>query len=178
MRTYQDLLQTPHDEALFAHHCRSRLAVVDPRFVKPLDRELLCAEAARTGVVVTVEENVLPAIIEGFAVFAFVFALVLFVAIGALVTLLYTIINSAFGLTAVINEVEPEEVVVMAGADPGTTSLENLDLDRLVGVLEANISRGAGRRIEREQRFYEDRLVFESEAKWAEVCDPKDFASR
>jgi 1-deoxy-D-xylulose-5-phosphate synthase len=37
-----------------------RLAVVDPRFVKPLDRELLCAEAARTGVVITVEENVLP----------------------------------------------------------------------------------------------------------------------
>lgn len=37
-----------------------RLAVVDPRFVKPLDRDLLCAEAARTGVVITVEENVLP----------------------------------------------------------------------------------------------------------------------
>jgi 1-deoxy-D-xylulose-5-phosphate synthase len=37
-----------------------RLAVVDPRFVKPLDRELLTAEAARTGVVITVEENVLP----------------------------------------------------------------------------------------------------------------------
>lgn len=37
-----------------------RLAVVDPRFVKPLDRELLCAEAAHTGVVITAEENVLP----------------------------------------------------------------------------------------------------------------------
>lgn len=37
-----------------------RLSVVDPRFVKPLDRELLCAGAARTGVVITVEENVLP----------------------------------------------------------------------------------------------------------------------
>ncbi|MGB5994324.1 MAG: 1-deoxy-D-xylulose-5-phosphate synthase [Candidatus Deferrimicrobiaceae bacterium] len=37
-----------------------RLAVVDPRFVKPLDRDLLCAEATRTGVVITVEENVLP----------------------------------------------------------------------------------------------------------------------
>jgi 1-deoxy-D-xylulose-5-phosphate synthase len=36
-----------------------RLAVVDARFVKPLDRDLLCTEALRTGVVVTVEENVL-----------------------------------------------------------------------------------------------------------------------
>ncbi|PLX83115.1 MAG: 1-deoxy-D-xylulose-5-phosphate synthase [Desulfuromonas sp.] len=35
------------------------LAVVDPRFLKPLDRELLCGEARRTGVVITVEENVL-----------------------------------------------------------------------------------------------------------------------
>lgn len=34
------------------------VAVVDPRFLKPLDRELLVAEAKRTGVVVTVEENV------------------------------------------------------------------------------------------------------------------------
>jgi 1-deoxy-D-xylulose-5-phosphate synthase len=35
------------------------LAVVDPRFLKPLDRDLLVAEAQRTGLVVTVEENVL-----------------------------------------------------------------------------------------------------------------------
>jgi len=36
-----------------------RLAVVDPRFLKPLDRELIAGEARRCGVVVTVEENVL-----------------------------------------------------------------------------------------------------------------------
>jgi len=35
------------------------LAVVDPVFIKPLDKELLVAEAKRTGVVFTVEENVL-----------------------------------------------------------------------------------------------------------------------
>ncbi len=35
------------------------LTVVDPVFLKPLDAELLTAEAARTGFVVTVEENVL-----------------------------------------------------------------------------------------------------------------------
>jgi 1-deoxy-D-xylulose-5-phosphate synthase len=34
--------------------------VVDPRFVKPLDVELLCGEAARSRRVVTVEENALP----------------------------------------------------------------------------------------------------------------------
>jgi len=98
----------------------------------------------------------------------FLFAFVLFVAIGALATLLYTVINSAFGLTAVINEVEPEEAAAMV--DPAAASPEELSFDKLVSLLEANISRGAGRRLEREQRFYEDRLVFESEAKWAEVC--------
>ena len=35
------------------------LAVVDPVFIKPLDKELLVSEAKRTGVVFTVEENVL-----------------------------------------------------------------------------------------------------------------------
>jgi len=36
------------------------LAVVDARFVKPLDQALLNAEARRTGTIITVEENVLP----------------------------------------------------------------------------------------------------------------------
>jgi len=35
------------------------LAVVDPRFLKPLDRDLLIDEVRRTGLLVTVEENVL-----------------------------------------------------------------------------------------------------------------------
>lgn len=35
------------------------LAVIDPVFLKPLDEELLVAEAVRTGLVFTVEENVL-----------------------------------------------------------------------------------------------------------------------
>jgi 1-deoxy-D-xylulose-5-phosphate synthase len=35
------------------------VAVLDARFVKPLDEELLCAAAARTGCVVTVEESAL-----------------------------------------------------------------------------------------------------------------------
>jgi 1-deoxy-D-xylulose-5-phosphate synthase len=36
-----------------------RLGVVDARFIKPLDRRLLCGEARRTGLVVTAEENAL-----------------------------------------------------------------------------------------------------------------------
>jgi 1-deoxy-D-xylulose-5-phosphate synthase len=36
-----------------------RLGVVDPRFLKPLDRDLLAGEARQAGLVVTVEENVL-----------------------------------------------------------------------------------------------------------------------
>ena len=35
------------------------LAVVDPRFLKPLDKDLLIGEAQRTGFLITVEENVL-----------------------------------------------------------------------------------------------------------------------
>lgn len=37
----------------------TRLAVVDPRFLKPLDRELITGEARRCALVITVEENVL-----------------------------------------------------------------------------------------------------------------------
>jgi 1-deoxy-D-xylulose-5-phosphate synthase len=44
--------RTLEEEGLF-------LTVVDPLFIKPLDRELIAAEARRSGFVVTVEENVL-----------------------------------------------------------------------------------------------------------------------
>ena len=44
----------------------------------------------------------------------------------------------------------------------------------LVEIIAANISTGLGRRMEREQRFFEDRLVFEDEATWAEVCSGEE----
>ncbi|KAA3659410.1 MAG: phosphate ABC transporter permease PtsA [Chloroflexi bacterium] len=44
----------------------------------------------------------------------------------------------------------------------------------LVEILAANISTGLGRRMEREQRFYTDSLVFEDEATWAEVCSGEE----
>jgi phosphate transport system permease protein len=96
--------------------------------------------------------------------------LMLSLAVLALATLLYTIINDSFGLTAVVNQNDPEDVVASLGYDPATTGLGDLPYDDLVDLLAANVSSGVGRRLEREQRFYEDRLVFESEEVWMEIC--------
>lgn len=66
------------------------------------------------------------------------------------------------------------------GADSGTldfftgavfeTTLADLPQDDLVRMLAANISVGLGRALERDQRFYESALVFESPEVWNEVC--------
>ncbi len=96
--------------------------------------------------------------------------LMLAVAVLALATLLYTIINDSFGLTAVVNENDPADVVASLGYDPETTTLGDLSYDELVDLLAATVSSGVGRRLEREQRFYEDRLVFETEDVWMEIC--------
>jgi phosphate transport system permease protein len=98
------------------------------------------------------------------------FLLALIIAVLALFTLLYTVINDAFGLVAIVNAQNPEDVVAELGLDPETTSLGDLDKDQLVGLLEGAVSSGVGRRLEREERFYPDRLVFESQEKWDEVC--------
>jgi phosphate transport system permease protein len=92
------------------------------------------------------------------------------IAVLALATLLYTIINDSFGLTAVVNENDPAGIVASLGYDPATTSLGDLSYDELVELLAGAVSSGVGRRLEREQRFYEDRLVFESEGVWMEIC--------
>ena len=49
-------------------------------------------------------------------------------------------------------------------------SLAELPKDTLVALLVDTVSSGVGRRLEREQRFYDDRLVFESEETWATIC--------
>jgi phosphate transport system permease protein len=105
---------------------------------------------------------------EGFA--RIIFLLVLMATIGALATLLYTITNSAFGLTAIVNELEPEAIVESLGYDPTEMALADLSKDELVGVLAESISSNVGRRLERDQRFYEDRFLFEDEATWIEIC--------
>ncbi len=106
-----------------------------------------------------------------------VFLMVLIVTVGALATLVYTIANSAFGLTAIVNAVEPEALVSEAGYDPGEVGLPDLSTEELVSALSAAISTNVGRRLERDQRFFEDRLVFESESKWIEVCNSSDAPS-
>jgi phosphate transport system permease protein len=50
------------------------------------------------------------------------------------------------------------------------TNLEDLPYDSLVEILAGGISLNVGRRLEREQRFYADTLVFEDQATWDEVC--------
>ena len=66
------------------------------------------------------------------------------------------------------------------GADSGTLDfftetvfqeqLADLSKDELVTILQANISTGLGRRLERDQRFYEARYVFDDPALYAEAC--------
>jgi phosphate transport system permease protein len=92
------------------------------------------------------------------------------IAVLALATLLYTIINDSFGLVAIVNQNEPEDLVTSLGYDPETTGLNDITFDEMVGLLEANVTSGVGRRLERDQRFYEDHLVFESQDVWDEVC--------
>jgi len=102
--------------------------------------------------------------------FQFICLFALTVAVLALATLLYTIINDSFGLVAIVNAQDPDDVVASLGHDPETTTLSDLSYDELVGLLEGSVSSGVGRRLERDQRFYEDHLVFESDAEWAEIC--------
>lgn len=94
----------------------------------------------------------------------------LVVGVVALATLLYSIVNDSFGLVAVVNANDPDDLVASLGHDPSETSLANLSSAELVGLLESSISTGAGRRLEREQRFFNDRLVFEPLQSWNELC--------
>ncbi len=81
-----------------------------------------------------------------------------------------------------VNPSWPDEPIrrYIPGADSGTLDffsevifneeLSDLPKDTLVEILADSISLGLGRRLERDQRFYEDRLVFESQEVWDEVC--------
>jgi phosphate transport system permease protein len=106
----------------------------------------------------------------------FGFLLLLTMAVLGLAVLLLTIINDSFGLVAIVNEREPEEIVAELGYDPATVSLDSLGKEDLVSVLKAGINNNAGRRLEREQRFFEDRLAFETQEKWDELCASDDPA--
>ncbi len=93
------------------------------------------------------------------------------IGIITLAALLYNILNQSFGLVAVINQIDPATLAVDG------VPLEELPKEDLVNILQAHISRGAGRRLEREQRFFDDRLVFEKPDVFAEVCAESDAPS-
>lgn len=111
------------------------------------------------------------------------FQLSTIVGIIALSALLYNILNSAFGLVAVVNSIEPEtlvrnyqqaqEAAGEASADTaGETEmrLEDLPTEVLVSILANNINEGVGRRLEREQRFFEEYLVFDQVDAYLDAC--------
>ena len=89
-------------------------------------------------------------------------------AIVALMALVYNVINQVYGLAAVENEIEPSTLVA-----EGQT-LESLDKEALMAVLAENISTGRGRKLERDQRFYADSLVFDSAEKFTAACADED----
>ena len=93
----------------------------------------------------------------------------LMLAVAALVTLILTILNSSFGLVAVENERSPSELVGSLGY-PHDTELAELTKQELVLLLGQEISTNLGRRFEREQRFFSDRLVFEDKYVLNDLC--------
>lgn len=109
-----------------------------------------------------------------------VFQISTVIGIMALAALLYNIANQAFGLVAIENAVDPQSLVLAyqdayAAQSPDTpidpnTQLEDLPTDLLVGILARHISEGVGRRLEREQRFLESYLVFESVDQYMAAC--------
>ncbi|HSG17715.1 MAG TPA: phosphate ABC transporter permease PstA, partial [Anaerolineae bacterium] len=68
------------------------------------------------------------------------------------------------------DEISPDELVAPYGVD----SLEALPHEALVEILAANISIGLGRRLEREQLFFEDRTIFEDPVIFNELCAGHD----
>lgn len=92
------------------------------------------------------------------------------IGIVSLVALLGNIINGAFGLVAMENKIAPQVLMQSLAEPPTMGGLEELSKEQLVEILVAHISRGLGRRLERDQRFFADRLVFESPELFAEVC--------
>ncbi len=100
----------------------------------------------------------------------FIFLAATALAIVVLMVLLINVVNQSFGLAAVENEVSPTELARAYQAE----SLEELPYDALVAILVDNLSTGLGRRLERDQLFYEDRTVFEDPLVFNQLCADED----
>jgi len=105
--------------------------------------------------------------------FRLLFLASLAVAVLSLMTLLYTVVNQSFGFVALESTIPSEDLISGLGLPP-ETDLAGVEADSLVLVLSEHISRNAGRRLEREQRFFEDRLVFEPQDSWDALCASPD----
>ena len=89
-------------------------------------------------------------------------------AIVILMTLVYNIVNSAYGYVAIENRIEPTELLAFVGAEEGMT-LEQLSKDQLVAIL-AEYEPGQARRLETEQLFYGDKLAFLTQEQLNKGC--------
>lgn len=105
------------------------------------------------------------------------FLTALIISILALTALVFNITNSAFGYVVVVTEKEPQQVALQGLEATGQTvdlndipAIDDLDRDALAAILLANVSAGAGRRLEREQRFFDSKLLFESADVWNDLC--------
>ncbi len=98
------------------------------------------------------------------AIWRMLFLSATIIAILVLIALLYNVVNSAFGLTAVENKVDPAALAVDG------VPLEALSKEQLTTILAAHISTGLGRRLEREQLFFETSTVFEDPALFNDLC--------
>jgi phosphate transport system permease protein len=105
--------------------------------------------------------------------FRLLFLSSLVIAVLSLLTLLYTVVNRSFGFVALESTIRPDELVASLGLPPDV-DLADVDADGLVSILMEHVSRNAGRRLEREQRFFADRLVFEPEDSWDALCAGPD----
>ena len=98
------------------------------------------------------------------------------IALVVLMALLYNIVNSAFGLVAIENTIEPSTLIAKyyIAADEERPAvlptLPELNKDQLVSILAQNIREQRGRVLELEGRFYPEFLVFQTQEQWDQVC--------
>ncbi len=131
------------------------------------------------------EGNALKAFIEKRKKYAggwqIVFLVAIIIAVIALVTLLYTIINDSFGLTLVEPVNHPQELVIAAAKEmildasnvtASDVSLEELPKDVLVSILRQNVSAGRFRALENEKPMAERNHDQVYDLVWEEVVQP------
>lgn len=101
------------------------------------------------------------------------------IGILALLALLYNIVDSAFGLVAIENQVDPKSLVLKLRPQDNGVGLADLPKEDLVQILqtakEANgkkllVSKGKLRQLENEQLFYEDKFLTLDPQKQAQEC--------